>query len=123
MRAHTAASRRARAWMAPQLLVVGHFVFRHPRFRDPDPPPPVKFITRLLYRSFDVTMMHRHKFYLSCFTTDPVLTDPLNSEMELYRRLDAPPTIGEDSKGAASTLRNRLKNAARIPVRHDSDGM
>jgi hypothetical protein len=31
-------------------------------------------------------MMHRHKFYLSCFTTDPVLTDPLNSEMELYRR-------------------------------------
>ena len=37
-------------------------------------------------RSFDVTMIHRHKFYLSCFTTDPVLTDPLNSEMELYRR-------------------------------------
>ena len=42
--------------------------------------------THPVCRSFDVTMMHRHKFYLSCFTTDPVLTDPLNSEMELYRR-------------------------------------
>ena len=54
---------------------------------------------------------------------------PHNVQRGSYRtrratcRLDAPPTIGEDSKGAASTLRNRLKNAARIPVRHDSDGM
>jgi hypothetical protein len=44
---HCCKSVRAHGW---QLLVVGHFVFRHPRFRDPDPPPPVKFITRLLYR-------------------------------------------------------------------------
>ena len=48
LRRPSAITRSAYPWV--QLLVAGHFVFRHPRFRDPDPPPPVKFMTRLMYR-------------------------------------------------------------------------